>query len=113
VELTANQGKAPLKIRARAEVTETSSPVYYTLGVDNKGIYQNAFVAWELYGPNEEDYRSMVPEGLSPDVKQRGKLIEVKTNFSVHRPGTYRLRATTVDLVGRSTVVWNAIVVSE
>jgi hypothetical protein len=87
--------------------------VYYTYGADKKGTYYNAYVAWELYGPHEEDYRSVTPDGLRPDVKQQGQLIEVRTDFLLTRPGTYRLRAATVDLAGRCTVVWRSIAVSQ
>jgi len=30
----------------------------------------------------------------------------VEVNFTVEKPGPYRLRAATTDLAGRSTVVW-------
>jgi hypothetical protein len=113
LELSTSQGKAPLQVQAGAEVTETSAPVYYTYGADKKGTYYNAYVAWELYGPHEEDYRSVIPEGLRPDVKKQGQLIEVKTDLLLKRSGTYRLRAATVDLAGRSTVVWTSVKVFE
>jgi hypothetical protein len=113
LELSATRGKAPLQVVARAEVNETSAPVYYTLGADNQGVFHNAYVAWEIYGPNEEDYRFLTPEGLHPRIVSQAQQIEVTTSFVLNRPGTYRLRAATVDVAGRSTVAWNSIVVSE
>lgn len=84
-------------ITARAEVTETDSPVWYTFGADSSGVYQNAKVLFELYGPGEEDQQIPLPASLRP-------LSE--TRIEVGGPGRYRLRAATVDTVGRSTVVW-------
>jgi hypothetical protein len=113
VELSTNQGTAPLQVEARAEVTQTSAPVYYTYGADREGVYHNAYVAWELYGPEEEDYHFLPPGGTRPRVKGDGHQIEVVTSFNLKRPGKYRLRAATVDAAGRSTVVWNSIEVSK
>ena len=113
VELSARQGKSPLDITARAKVVEKSAPVYYTFGTDTKGVYRNAAVAWEIYGPGEEDYRFLQPEGLKPRVHRKGALYEVTVNFTLKRPGNYRLRAATVDRAGRTTVTWIPIVVTE
>jgi hypothetical protein len=96
---------------ARARVTETTAPVFYTFGADRKGVYHNAMVAWELYGPGEEDRRFLVPEGLSPRARQVGAVGDVEIRVGVDRPGRYRLRAATVDLAGRTTVVWRDIIV--
>ncbi|MEK7677964.1 MAG: hypothetical protein AAB676_19205 [Verrucomicrobiota bacterium] len=113
VELSATEGKAPLAIAARASVMEKSAPVYYTFGTDTEGVYRNAVVAWEIYGPGEEDYRSLQPEGMRPRVLRKGALYEVRVNFRLNRPGKYRLRAATVDLAGRTAVTWIPIVVTE
>jgi len=113
VELSTDAGTAPLQVQARADVTETSAPVYYTYGTDIKGVYHNAYVAWELYGPEQEDYRFLAPEGSKPLVKRQGHQIEVERSFNLNRPGNYRLRAATVDTAGRSMVVWKSIVVSK
>ena len=113
VNLSATDGKAPLEVTARAHVVEKSAPVYYTHGRDIEGVYRNAVVAWELYGPNEEDYRFLQPAGLKPRVQKKGRSYEVTVNFTLQRPGNYRLRAATVDLAGRTTVNWIPIVVSE
>lgn len=112
VVLSTSQGAAPLRINARAQVTETTAPVYYTLGTDDRGIYHNALVAWELYGPEETDYRVLAPPGLKPRVQTAGGKREAILEFSLNRPGTYRLRAATVDLAGRSTVRWMPIIVT-
>jgi hypothetical protein len=113
VELSVSSGKAPLRVRVQGEVTETAARVWYTHGTDRDGVCHNAYVAWELYGPSEEDYRSLIPQGSRPEVTRKGVDIDVATEFTLNRPGTYRLRAATVDLAGRSTVVWKSIVVSE
>jgi hypothetical protein len=112
VTLSASEGKAPLAITARANVVETTAPVYYTFGTDTKGVYHNAMVAWELYGPGEEDYRFLTPPGLKPRVVKAAKSSEVLVEFKLDHPGNYRLRAATVDLAGRSTVTWTPITVT-
>ncbi len=98
-------------ISARARIVEHSSPVYYTTGTDGKGIYHNARVLWELYGPDAEDYRALLPIGANPRTTFDGQSAEVERQFRVEQPGRYRLRAATTDLAGRSTVVWREIVV--
>jgi hypothetical protein len=113
VVLSTNQGSAPLRIDARAQAAQTTAPLYYTLGADPNGIYHNAVVAWELYGPGAEDYRVLTPPGLRPQVAATGGRFEVTLEFVLHRPGKYRLRAATVDLAGRSTVRWTPIIVTE
>ena len=77
VELSANDGKSPLNVTAHARVTETSASVYYTYGTDPEGVYHNAVVAWELYGPGEEDYRVLQPTGLEPQVSKTGDRYDV------------------------------------
>jgi hypothetical protein len=113
ITVSAADGKAPLDIVARADVRETSAPVYYTFGADTQGIYQNAMVAWELYGPGQEDYRFLTPPGLKPRVTRTGTGQEVITGFRLERPGKYRLRAATVDLAGRTSVRWMPIEVKD
>ena len=113
VLLSTNQGSAPLRISARAQAAQTTAPLYYTLGADPKGVYHNAVVAWELYGPGEEDYRVLTPPGLRPQVAATDGRCEVTLEFLLPRPGNYRLRAAAVDLAGRSTVRWTPIVVTE
>ena len=98
---------------ARATVVEKSAPVFYTFGTDARGVYRNAVVAWELYGPEEEDYRFLTPERQEPKVVKKGSLFEVTVSFVLKRPGRYRLRAATVDLAGRSTVTWANLAVTD
>ena len=50
------------KVTARTTVLEGSAAVYYTLGADAAGVYRNARVLWELYGPQDEDYRFLLQE---------------------------------------------------
>jgi hypothetical protein len=37
----------------------------------------------------------------------------IETQFTIEQPGHYRLRATTTDLTGRSTVVWKEFKVGQ
>jgi len=113
VALSARRGRAPLQVRARATVVQTDAPVFYTFGADTEGVYHNAVVAWELYGPAEEDYRVLTPPRFKPRVRPDGNRYEVVTDFRLDRPGRYRLRAATVDLAGRTAVTWTAIDVTE
>jgi hypothetical protein len=106
-------GTVPLALTAVAKVTETAAPVFYTLGTDRNGVYQNAAVAWELYGPGEEDYQFLTPPGLRPDVTRAGNAIEARLRINLKKPGNYRLRTATVDLAGRSAVVWTDLQVSK
>ncbi len=113
VKLSTREGKAPLEISAIAEVIETSAPVYYTLGTDSIGVCRNAMVAWELYGPAEEDYRFIQSAGSKLNVITTGKRSEATIRFQLARPGEYRLRVATVDLAGRTAVVWVNLAASE
>jgi len=113
VELSAKEGKAPLETTAKASVVEKSAPVFYTYGTDTEGVYHNAVAAWEIYGPNEEDYRHLQPTGLKPRVTRKDSSYEVTVNFTLTRPGNYRLRTATVDLAGRTAVTWTPMVVTE
>jgi hypothetical protein len=111
IELSTETGRAPLAVMARALVVEGSAPVYYTLGADAKGIYRNVRVLWELYGPGEEDYRFLLNENREPHVWKEGGRTGVEIGCRIGRPGRYRLHAATVDLAGRTTVVWKNITV--
>lgn len=113
IELSGNQSQAPAHFTARAFVHETTAPVYYTYGTDTSGAYHNAAVAWELYGPGEQDYRVLTPDGLKPRVTSREREHVVVVEFKVERPGSYRLRAATVDMAGRTTVQWIPIQLGE
>ena len=111
IELSIETGKAPLEVAASALLTEGSSPVYYTLGADSKGIYKNVKVFWELYGPGEEDYRFLLDRNREPRICEEGTRTRVDIKFKISQPGKYRLRAATADLAGRTAVVWKNITV--
>jgi len=113
VKLSDETGKSPLQISARAYLTEGSSPVYYTLGANRKGIYKNVKVFWELYGPEEEDYRFLLDWNREPRIRDEVTRTRVDIQFTISKPGKYRLRAATVDLAGRTAVVWRNIIVKE
>jgi hypothetical protein len=112
VSITGRGGADALELEASARVVEKAAPVYYTLGADTEGVYHNARVAWELYGPGEEDYVFIRPENLKPRVLMDGKVAHVEASIGLNRPGKYVLRAATVDLAGRTTVVWKSFEVS-
>lgn len=105
VELSGEVGESPRTIIAQARVTEGSAAVYCTTGTDRRGVYHNAMVLWELYGPGEEDYRQLSGR-VHPPSAGDGRSAGIETQFTVEQPGHYRLRAATTDLAGRSTVVW-------
>ena len=113
IELSDTAQYGPRTIMARARVTETASPVFYTTGADTRGIHHNARVLWELYGPGDEDYRALLPIGANPRTTLDGRSAVVELEFRVEQLGRYRLRAATTDLAGRSTVVWKEIAVRE
>lgn len=111
LELSPEEGSAPATISARACVVEGSAPVYYTTGTNDQGICWNTAVLWELFGPEDEDYRSLPPRGTPPRVADDATTSHVTCEFRLDRPGTYRLRAATVDTAGRTAVVWKTITV--
>jgi hypothetical protein len=113
VKLSSSGSQAPLEVQAEARVTEGASPVYYTIGTDKQGVYRNAAVLWELYGPEEYDYRFLNQgnETLRSAPTESG--FDVGLSFRIERPGTYRLRAATVDIQGRTAVLEKEIVVGE
>ena len=104
VELSAQDEGASRSFNARAQITEGSAAIYYTTGTDRTGVYQNTMVLWELYGPEEADYRQLTGQVAQPFDAGRSAVVE--TRFNVSQPGRYRLRAATADLAGRSAVVW-------
>jgi len=109
LELSALQGSAPLDVTARATITSGSSQVYYTVGADERGIYHNDRVPWELHGPAEEDYRFLNWEKPDTRITEDGPLATVEIHFRLAEPGHYRLRAATADLDGRTAVAWQTI----
>jgi hypothetical protein len=92
----------------RARVQEGSAPVFYTPRPDDRGVYPNAAVFWELYGPEAENYRVLLGE-TAPEIKRVPSGYEVTIRFRLPSPGKYRLRAATVDRAGRSAVAWEAL----
>ncbi len=105
VDISPTEEATPFVLTARAHLKEGSAPIYYTTGTDRRGEYPNVMVLWELYGPDEEDYRTLsgrLVEGPSADGQAT---LEAKAPVS--RPGHYRLRAATTDLLGRTHVVWS------
>ena len=56
-------------------------------------------------GPQDEDYRFLLQElrgEWQPRVSTSGDTHVAEIDFQIDRPGTYRLRAATVDLAGRT-----------
>ncbi|RKU16454.1 hypothetical protein C6500_17495 [Candidatus Poribacteria bacterium] len=102
---------APFEVRACATVTKGSAAVYYTRGADASGIYNNEVVLWELFGPEEEDYRFVNREHSEIRINQTELVTEVEIHFRLNRLGNYRLRAATVDMAGRTAVTWETITV--
>ena len=113
VDVSIPQTNIPLEVRACATVTKGSASVYYTRGADENGIYNNEVVLWELFGPEEEDYRFLNREHSEIRIDQTESGAEVKIRFRLKHPGNYRLRAATVDMAGRTAVAWETITVSQ
>ncbi|MFO1500769.1 MAG: hypothetical protein U1G07_20680 [Verrucomicrobiota bacterium] len=101
------------QVTARAVVKEKASPVFYTPRRERDGVFRNAVVFWEIFGPREEDYRVLLSDGVKPEVRRNAAGYEVTVVFGLRKPGTYRLRAATVDEAGRSAVIWQEIQVRE
>ena len=112
VDVPVPQGKTPLEVHACATVTEGSAGVYYTRGADENGIYNNERVLWELFGPEEEDYRFLNREPSEIRTHQEDTVITVEIRFTLNSIGSYRLRTATVDMAGRTAVNWKTITIS-
>ena len=98
VDVSIPQGKTPVQVHTSATVTEGSTSVYYTRGADENGIYNNERVLWELFGPEEEDYRFLNREQSKIRIHQEDLVTRVEMSFTLRHPGSYRLRAATVDM---------------
>ena len=109
VKVISESKKTPFAITAHAKVTEGSAPIYYTLGADTNGIYNNQYVLWELFGPDEEDHSKLWTERWDVSVSEDNNSAVVEIKFKINKPGSYRLRVSTTDVAGRSTVVWTNI----
>ncbi|MBU7003995.1 MAG: hypothetical protein HXS50_00415 [Theionarchaea archaeon] len=94
------------RFTARAEIRVGSSQVYYTMGAGKDGVYENTLVCWELYGPEEYDYRYLHWDRPELRIASEGDISSVEVDFTVERPGEYRLRASVCDLAGRTAVDW-------
>ena len=113
VDVSVPQGKTPLEISACATVTEESAAVYYTRGADKNGIYNNERVLWELFGPEAEDYRFLNRAQAKIHINPEDLVTRVEIRFTLRHAGSYRLRAATVDMAGRTAVVWKTITVAD
>ncbi|RKU15919.1 hypothetical protein C6503_13415 [Candidatus Poribacteria bacterium] len=111
VDVSVPHSKTLLEVRACGTVTEGSASVYYTRGADKSGIYNNEVVLWELFGPEEEDYRFLNREQPEIHINRTGSVTEVEICFRLKRSGDYRLRAATVDIAGRTAVEWKTITI--
>lgn len=111
VDASISQTDTAFKVQARAIVTEGSAAVYYTRGADKSGIYNNEIVLWELFGPEEEDYRFLNREQPEIRIRQTESETEAEIRFNLKHPGNYRLRAATVDMAGRTAVKWKTLTV--
>lgn len=113
VKILPTNKKAPFTVIAQAKVIKGSAPIFYTPGADKKGVYNNQYVLWELFGPNEEDYSNLWTESWHVDIVEKESYVDVTIKFSVSKPGDYRLRVSTSDMAGRSIVVWKNIHISK
>ena len=113
VDVSISQANTSIEVYACATVTEGSASVYYTRGADENGVYNNEMVLWELFGPGEEDYRFLNREQSEIRITQTGGVPSVEIRFDLKHPGDYRLRAATVDMAGRTAVVWETITVPD
>jgi len=109
VKLSTSTENNTYSVTAYAKVTETDAPVYYTQGAGKDGVYRNTYVLWELYGPEEEDYTDFWNERWDVSVSEEKNSASVEIKFNIDKPGNYRLRVSTTDVAGRSTVVWKDI----
>ena len=113
VELELGSDKAPSDVIAQAKVTVGSAPIYYTQGAGKNGIYENSYVLWELYGPEDEDYTDFWNDRWDVLVTEKNNSAIIEIDFKIDKPGNYRLRVSTSDVAGRSTVVWKDFVIGK
>ena len=111
LDVSISQTNIPLEVRACATVAKGSASVYYTRGADESGIYNNEMILWELFGPEEENYRFLNRDQSEIRIDQTESVAEVEIRFTLNRPGNYRLRAATVDMSGRTAVAWGTVTV--
>ena len=111
VDVSIPQTDVPLEVHACATITKGSASVYYTRGADASGIYNNEMVLWELFGPEEEDYRFLNRDHSEIRIDQTETIAEAEIRLSLKHPGNYRLRVATADMAGRTAVEWKTITV--
>ena len=111
VDVSISQTGTTFEVHACAIVTKGTASVYYTRGADKSGVYNNEMVLWELFGPEEEDYRFLNREQSEIHIHQTESEAEVEIHFRLKHPGNYRLRAVTVDMAARTAVEWKMITV--
>jgi len=111
VELLKEGNGTSRVVGAIAKIVQGTAPIYYTPRVNRTGVYPNAIVLWELYGPNEEDYRILSGRSINTSATVKEATVEVR--FTAMSPGTYRLRTATTDLAGRSSVDWKEFTVGQ
>ena len=104
IQLPRDQGPTPFTLRAEAVVIEAQSPVSYSAQPNDQGIWIDSKIIWKLYGPGTLRFRD-VSHHYDP---QRSRLL-----LTLEEPGSYRLRASVVDLAGRATVRWLPLQVVE
>lgn len=109
-EKRVGMSESTVEVSALAHVVETAAPVYYTVGHARDGIVYNNMGMDELYGPKPEDHQFLTAEKPARD--GQGASWDIPLKFKIIQPGNYRLRVSTVDTAGRSTVVWKPIEVS-
>lgn len=100
-------GTAPLVVQATAEVVDGSAPTFYTVGANPQGVHENNRVLWEIYGPEEEDYYFPFSEIRAAQHTTTEAGHRVRIEFTLDRPGNYRLRSAVCDVAGRTCVVWS------
>jgi len=113
VEINSTSNKAPSTITAVAKVMEGTSPIYYTQGANKDGVYRNVYVLWELYGPEEEDYTDFWNDRWNVSVTEKDNSATAEIKFEIDKPGNYKLKVSTSDLAGRSSVVWKEIIITK
>ena len=111
VDASISQANTAFEVYACATVTKGSASFYYTRGADKNGIYNNEMVLWELFGPGEEDYRFLNREQSEIYINQKDLVTKVEIRFTLRHAGSYRLRAATVDMAGRTAVEWKTITI--
>lgn len=110
---TAAKDASFVRVTAVADITKGTSPVFYTPRPNREGVFENAVVFWELFGPKPEEYRALLGDGTQLQVEDRGATARATVTFRIKEPGVYRLRAAVADGAGRSAVAWQNMSVED